>query len=303
MILPVIAGAGAGLGLLLLALALFPPRPTLAASLARLDAAARLPRRAVPLGAQDAAAHRLLVRYAGQPLATAFLDRGWLAAGLRSDLAIVGHEPASFFASKAACAVAGLTIGPLLAGMFALVGVDVPILLPGWVALLLAGLLFTVPDMVVRRRAQDRRRDFRAAVGSYLDLVAMKMASGAGLSEALRDAAAVGGNGPFARIRGALEDARTDGLTPAAAIGQLGDELGLPDLRELSAGLSLVASSGAQAEESLRAKAASLRERELSAAAGDANARSQSMLVAQVVLALGFLVFIGYPALAKVLVA
>jgi tight adherence protein C len=302
-ILPVIAGAGTGLGLLLLAVALFPSRPTLAASLARLDAAARHPRRAASLGVQDAAAHRLLVRYAGQPLATAFLDRGWLAAGLRSDIAIVGQEPASFFAGKAACAVAGLAFGPLLAGLFVLTGVGVPVLLPGWVAILLAGLLFTVPDMVVRRRAQDRRRDFRAAVGSYLDLVAMKMASGAGLSEALRDAAAVGGDGPFARIRGALEDARTDGLTPPAAIGQLGDELGLPDLRELSAGLSLVASSGAQAEESLRAKAASLRERELSAAAGDANARSQSMLVAQVVLALGFLVFIGYPALAKVLVA
>jgi tight adherence protein C len=302
-ILPVIAGAGTGLGLLLLAVALFPSRPTLAASLARLDAAARQPRRAASLGVQDAAAHRLLVRYAGQPLATAFLDRGWLGAGLRSDLAIVGQEPASFFAGKAACAVAGLAFGPLLAGLFVLTGVGVPVLLPGWVAILLAGLLFTVPDMVVRRRAQDRSRDFRAAVGSYLDLVAMKMASGAGLSEALRDAAAVGGDGPFARIRGALEDARTDGLTPPAAIGQLGDELGLPDLRELSAGLSLVASSGAQAEESLRAKAASLRERELSAAAGDANARSQSMLVAQVVLALGFLVFIGYPALAKVLVA
>ena len=294
------AGAGAGLGLLLLALALFPPRITLAASLARLDAAARTPRRTA---APDATGvlQRLFVRHAGEPLSVAFSDRGWLSAQARSDLAVVGQEPAAFFAVKAACAVAGLAVAPLLAGLLALAGVGVTLLLPAWVALLFAGLLFTVPDMTVRRRAHDRRRDFRAAVGSYLDLVAMKMASGAGLSEALRDAASIGGDGPFARIRGALEDARTDGLTPAAALGQLGDELSLPDLRELSAGLSLVAASGAQAEESLRAKAASLRERELSAAAGDANARSQSMLVAQVVLALGFLVFIGYPALVKVL--
>jgi tight adherence protein C len=299
----VAAGAGAGLGLLLLALAIFPPRPTLASSLARLDAAARLPRRTPSAEFAGNGLHRLLVRHAGQPLAAAFSERGWLSTGLRSDLAVVGQQPASFFAVKSACAVAGLAVGPLLAGLLALTGVGVTVLLPGWVALLLAAFLFTLPDMIVRRRAQDRRRDFRAAVGSYLDLVAMKMASGAGLSEALRDAAAIGGPGPFARIRGALEDARTDGLTPPAAIGQLGDELGLPDLRELSAGLSLVAASGAQAEESLRAKAASLRERELSAAAGDANARSQSMLVAQVVLALGFLVFIGYPALVKVLVA
>ena len=299
----VISGAGAGLGLLLLAVALFPPRPTLAASLARLDEAARMPRRTDSSVATGSPLRRALVRHAGQPLAVAFQDRGWLSTGLRSDLAVVGQQPASFFAVKAACAVAGLAVAPLLTLLLALGGARVSVLLPAWVALLFAGLLFTVPDLVVRRRAQDRRRDFRAAVGSYLDLVAMKMASGAGLSEALRDAASIGGDGPFARIRGALEDARTDGLTPAAALGQLGDELALPDLRELSAGLSLVASSGAQAEESLRAKAASLRERELAAAAGDANARSQSMLVAQVVLALGFLVFIGYPALVKVLAA
>lgn len=295
------AGAGVGLGLLLLARALFPPRLTLSASLARLDAAARTPRRTTAPDATGSVIQRLLVRHAGQPLSVAFSGRGWLSAQARSDLSVVGQEPAAFFAVKAACAVAGLAVGPLLAGLLAMAGVGGTVLLPAWVALLFAGLLFTVPDMTVRRRAHDRRRDFRAAVGSYLDLVAMKMASGAGLSEALRDAAAIGGDGPFARIRGALEDARTDGLTPAAALGHLGDELSLPDLRELSAGLSLVAASGAQAEESLRAKAASLRERELSAAAGDANARSQSMLVAQVVLALGFLVFIGYPALVKVL--
>jgi tight adherence protein C len=302
-ILAVVAGAGAGLGVLLFLVAVFPPRPTLAVSLARLDAAARRSRQSEAVAGAASPLRRALVRHAGQPLASVFQDRGWLSTGLRSDLAVVGQPPSTFFAVKAACAVAGLAVGPLLSVLLALAGVGPSVWLPAWVALLVAGLLFTVPDLLVRRRAQDRRRDFRAAVGSYLDLVAMKMASGAGLSEALRDAAAIGGDGPFARIRGALEDARTDGLTPAAALGQLGDELALPDLRELSAGLSLVASSGAQAEESLRAKAASLRERELAAAAGDANARSQSMLVAQVVLALGFLVFIGYPALVKVLAA
>lgn len=301
MIASVLAGAGVGIGLLLLVHALVPPAPSLALSLARLDAAARTPRQTSIFEPEGAGIHRLLLRYGGQPLATAFTDRGWLTPGLRADLALLNVPTASFFATKTAYAVAGVAAGPLLAGALAVAGVGAPPVLPAWIAILSAGLLFTLPDAGVRRRARNRRRDFRVAVGAYLDLVAMKMASGAGLSEALRDAAAIGGDGPFARIRVALEDARIDGLTPAAAIGQLGDELSLPDLRELSAGLSLVSASGAQAEESLRAKAASLRERELSAAAGDANARSQSMLVAQVVLALGFLVFIGYPALTRVL--
>ena len=68
----VVAGAGAGFGLLLLAVALFPPRPTLAASLARLDAAARLPRRTESLDATGGPLRRALVRHAGQPLAHAF---------------------------------------------------------------------------------------------------------------------------------------------------------------------------------------------------------------------------------------
>lgn len=98
----VISGAGAGLGLLLLAVALFPPRPTLAASLARLDEAARMPRRTDSSLATGSPLRRALVRHAGQPLAVAFQDRGWLSTGLRSDLAVVGHQPATFFAVKAA---------------------------------------------------------------------------------------------------------------------------------------------------------------------------------------------------------
>jgi tight adherence protein C len=177
----------------------------------------------------------------------------------------------------------------------------VPVILPAWGALLVAALFFTVPDLGVRADAARRRRDFRVAVGSFLDLVAMKMASGSGLAEALREAAAVGHGWAFARLRGALEDARLDGLTPGAALGALGEELGLADLRDLSATLALVDTSGAQAETSLRTKASSLRDREMSEAAGAANERSQAMLVAQVLLGLGFLIFLGYPAVARVL--
>ena len=56
-----------------------------------------------------------------------------------------------------------------------------------------------------------------------------------------------------------------------------------------------------QAEASLRAQAASLRDRELTDVQGASAERSQSMLVAQVVLGFGFLLFLGYPAVAKVL--
>ena len=162
---------------------------------------------------------------------------------------------------------------------------------------------FFCPDLVVRQRAGEARRDFRVAVGAYLDLVAMRMASGAGLAEALTEAARLGTGPAFARLRGALADARTDGLSPTAALGRLGTELAVADLVDTAARLGLVDTNGAQAEASLRAQAASLRERELSEVAGLANERSQSMLVAQVVLGLGFLLFLGYPAVARILAA
>jgi tight adherence protein C len=90
-------------------------------------------------------------------------------------------------------------------------------------------------------------------------------------------------------------------VSPAAALGRLGEDLAVPDLVDTSLRLRLVDTTGAQAQASLRAQAASLRDRELTDAQGRANERSQSMLVAQVVLGLGFVVFLGYPAVAKVL--
>lgn len=298
MILGVIAGAGMAGGLLLIAAGLWPTPAPLANVLAEFDAA-RSPRRTptVAGGSWSARWERLV----GRPLADSFLARGWLSAAVRADLAVVGRDTAEFFAVKAAGAVAGLVLPALLLGAAGAAGMSVPVLVPGWVSLAGAVVGFLLPDLRLRGRAAQLRRDFRVAIGAYLDLVAMRMASGAGLSEALTEAARLGGGTAFARLRGALADARTDGLAPAAALGRLGEELALPDLVDTAARLALVDSSGAQAEASLRAQAASLRDRELTDLQGASAERSQSMLVAQVVLGFGFLGFLGYPAVAKVL--
>ena len=44
---------------------------------------------------------------------------------------------------------------------------------------------FFLPDLALRQEAERRRRDFRHVVGSFLDLVAMNLAGGRGLPEAL----------------------------------------------------------------------------------------------------------------------
>ena len=289
----VLAGAGVGVGVLLVVAGLRPAPRTLAAQLAEIDAARwTRPRQRPVHGWWRPAAARL---------ARTWVQRGWVPPSLHAELAVTGMDVDVFVLRKVAFAAAGLFAPLLLSAFAAAAGVAVPLLVPLWVAVCVAVVAFLLPDVALRQAAAARRRDYRSAVGAFLDLVAMRMASGAGLAEALGEAAAVGDGPAFAALRGALADARTDGLSPAAALGRLGEELALPDLVDTATRLRLVDTTGAQAQASLRAQAASLRDRELTDAQGRANERSQSMLVAQVVLGLGFVVFLGYPAVAKVL--
>ena len=76
-------------------------------------------------------------------------------------------------------------------------------------------------------------------------------------------ASEIGTGWAFWRIRDALANARITGQTPWQALGALGEEIGVDELHDLSAALSLVADDGAKVRESLAARAASLRRREL----------------------------------------
>lgn len=309
MITVVLLGAGFGFGLFLLLRIIAPPRLPLAAALARVDAGALSPanRSSKPrtrrpteqlsrLGRRIEALEWLLgERFAGQ-----IADRGLLEAGLRADLALLGRDERAYTARKLVMTLGALVVLPVL-----LVPVAALLALP-WLAgavfsVLFAAAVFAFPDARVRRAARARREEFATAIAAYLDLVAMRAASGAGVPEALRAAANVGNGRAFVLIREALDDARMSGQLASRALGMLGEDLDVVELRQLAAQLQLTEESGAQAEESLRAKAEALRSRQLSDAQGGANARSQTMLLGQVLLGLGFLIFLGYPAIAQVL--
>jgi Flp pilus assembly protein TadB len=138
-------------------------------------------------------------------------------------------------------------------------------------------------------------------VGAYLDLVAMNLAGGRGLPEALMAAADISDGWALRRVRNALADARITGTSQWQALGNLGDELGIEELKDLSASLALVSDDGAKVRESLAARAETMRHRELAEIEGAAGEKSQSMLVAQLLLCAGFLVFLVYPAAIRVL--
>ncbi len=294
-----ITGAVVGLGIFLLVLALIPRRVSLARQLAAFDAAHPGTPRGRPLtldGKESEISRRL-----GAGLAKFCAEQGWEFPSLRANLALVGKSFESYLATKLLLAVFGLLIGPLLLALLALGGIHLPFAVPIWAGLLLAVVFFLLPDLELKQKVDRRRRDFRHAIGAFLDLVAMNLAGGRGVPEALMSASEIGSGWAMWRIRDALTNARIIGQTPWQALGALGEEVRIDELRDLSAALSLVAEDGAKVRESLATRAASLRHRELAELQGQAAERSQSMLVAQMLLAVAFLIFLVYPAVRTLL--
>jgi tight adherence protein C len=289
-----IAGAALGLGMFLLVLALIRGRPSLAGQLAAFDAAYPPATRArrVPGDHGESRA----VRRLGTMLVRFCAEQGWEFPSLRANLALVGKSFESYLAAKLLLAVFGLLLGPFLLAALALGGVRLPFAVPVWAGLLLAVSFLFLPDLELKQKVDKRRRDFRHAIGAFLDLVAMNLAGGRGVPEALMSASEVGTGWAMWRIRDALTSARIIGQTPWQALGALGEEVRIDELRDLSAALSLVAEDGAKVRESLATRAAGLRRRELADLQGRAGERSQSMLVAQMLLAGAFLIFLIYPA-------
>jgi tight adherence protein C len=293
----VIIGAMIGAGIFLLVIALMPQRISLARQLAAFDArpAAASIRRIT--GEKESEFSRRL----GTGLAAFCKEQGWEFPALRNDLALADKSFENFLATSVLLAVFGFLIGPILLLMTGVIGIHVSFIVPIWMGLVLAVIFAVLPYVEVKQKAAQRRKDFRHAVGAFLDLVGMNLAGGRGVPEALMAASEIGGGWSMLRIREALGNARITGQTPWQALGALGEEIRVDELRDLAAALSLVAEDGAKVRESLTARAVSLRRRELADLEGQAGERSQSMLVAQMFLVAGFLVFLVFPVIGVLL--
>ncbi|MEY9861284.1 Flp pilus assembly protein TadB [Catenulispora sp. GAS73] len=299
----VLAGALVGLGLFLLIRALIPSKPDPMASIARIDAL-RQQSSLASVSQQEQAPPKRLARLRDE-LGTAinefYIRQGWQVRSLRADLAILDRSVEQFLATKLLLAAFGVVFGPFVFAAFAIIGLHLTPTIPVWLALLFGTVFFLLPDLEVKGQAAEKRRDFRRVLGAYLDLVAMNLAGGRGLPEALMAAAEVSDGWALRRIRDALTDARVTGISQWNALSQLGDALDIDELKDLGAALALVAEDGAKVRESLSARAETMRHRELSEIEGAAGAKSQSMLVAQMLLCAGFMVFLLYPAMARVM--
>jgi tight adherence protein C len=102
-------------------------------------------------------------------------------------------------------------------------------------------------------------------------------------------------------LRNALDVTTLTGETPWAALARLGEEVGVSELTELAASISLAGTEGARVRDSLAMKASTLREHAMAEAESEAESTTEKMAVPTVLLFLGFMILIGYPAIDAVM--
>ena len=297
-----LGGALSGAGVLMLVLILAPPAIQPAAALAELDSQRdeqRLRQEARRLNPRERALPDWLDAL-GYRAAALLRRTGIDLGGLSSDLSVLGRSLERHLVASLLLGLLGFGAPLLVTALGTLAGRPMGSL-PLLACLVLGAAMAALPTARLRSRAAQARRDFRHVVGSFLDLVSMSLSAGRGVPEALDAASALSDDPAMARIRDALAAARLRGETPWAAMGRLGETLRIDELRDLSAALALVAEDGAKIRESLSARATSMRRRELADAEGRAGENSESMLVAQLVIAIGFIVFLVYPALSGIM--
>ncbi len=292
--LVLLTAIGTGLGLWLIVVGLWPRPPRLDKALAALDP----PPEPVAPVADELAGWSARV---GRPAVRHLQRIGLPTEGTRRELAAVGKPVGVHLAEQAGAAVVGLLLPPVFAMLLAAGGISLGLTVPAAASLLLAALGFLVPELAVRADAAKHRDGFRHALGSFLNLTVTALAGGAGVDQALDDAASVGRGPAYAELRYALAEARDAGVAVWDTLAKLGRRVGVEELRQLAATVGLAGTEGAKVRASLRSRAEALRTKQLTDAEADAAAATERMSLPVVALMAGFLVFLGFPAVAAVL--
>ena len=295
----VLLGATSGLGATLIIGALLPTDPQLAAALARL-APTQTSADTIEEPAGDQPRTGRLEHRVGR-WAQRHLTSAPLAPIPTRELQLLRIPVARHLGQKVLMALLGVLFPAVFVIITSAAGHSLPIALPAVVAVALAGVLFIVPDLEVRRRAAAAREEFARATSAYLDLTALERAAGAGATQSLEQAATVGDSWVFVRLREQLIRARLSGTPPWDGLHELAEELGLPELSDLADIMRLSGEEGAAVADTLRARSRGLRAALLTKQQTRANEESERMVIPVAFLGLIFLIILGAPAIVRIL--
>jgi len=195
-------------------------------------------------------------------------------------------------------------VGLLLPGVWWMVvtagGVHLSFAVPLWAGLAFGCAGGALPLFVLHARASRARQSARRVVGSFLNLVVLCLAGGMGIEGALHASAGIGDDDISERILRSLVLAQDAGEAPWDALDRLGRDLGVTELRELAAAVGLAGAEGARIRSTLAAQAGSIRRYDLAESESAANAVTERLFLPGVFLLVGFLVFVAYPAVARI---
>lgn len=128
-----------------------------------------------------------------------------------------------------------------------------------WIGAAMAG--FVAPDAGLAARVAKRRRELLDGLGTAIEFLALAIAAGAGLEQALAEATTAG-NGPFFdELARRLARARLEGGRGVDALNELADHVDVPELAALAGALEAGARQGTPILDTLRAQATAARER------------------------------------------
>lgn len=225
--------------------------------------------------------------------------RGRDLTRLNQDLAVTGTTLEAHVARSVGLALVGLLAPTAVLTVLRGLGLALPLLVGPVLGAGLAAAMVLVVHRELTDTAQRRRAEFRRTLSIYLDLVAMSMQAGRGHAEALPASAAIGSGWAFTDLRDAIDGARFAGITPWAALGRLGQRLGVRELVDLEGALQLANDDGAKIKATLTARAGTLRAQRIADAEAAAAQATESMKFALIVMVFVFLTYELYPSLAR----
>jgi Flp pilus assembly protein TadB len=234
-----------------------PARPDLAAVTARLDAA---------LAPDTATAPVAFDQRLGERVVAAMTGLGRNYHRLEDDLPLAGVTLAGVIGRCVVFGIVGALLGAVFAAMLAAAGIGLPTPASAAIVVAVAATCSRLPVMATRQRAANRRANFIHALGALLDFLAIQLAAGTGIKDALKRSLDMGGGWAFEVMRDRVTLARDSGDQDWEALEQLGVEFNITELVELGGSIALARTQGATARDTLVAKARALRQRQITAA-------------------------------------
>jgi Flp pilus assembly protein TadB len=216
------------------------------------------------------------------------------------ELRLLGRSTEQYWASVGRAALAGCAAPALLGAVLLAAGRPVPLVFPGLVTLGLAALAAYLAHHRVVARGAGARYEFRRAVCSYLDLVSLELAAGHGPVAALERACTGIDGWVFARLRETLLRAQLQLHQPWDELRELARTIDVPELGDVGDIVQAAGADGAVVQETLLARAESLRDQIRVEALARAKAVTTKLDIPGAALLLVLAVFIIYPLLARI---